>query len=259
MTATTEPTAPPAGRRSARSAPARTKNVHQAIAEAMAEVRAVGKRGRNAEQGYMFKKIDDFMTAANEAMAKAGVHQVPRVLTRIVNDSDYRTSTNKVQRWVDLEVEFTFYGPDGSSVAALVWGEARDSADKATNKALTAAQKYALMYVLMIPTEDIQDGDQDNPEAQASTGESGRRPASAADVARAKLLELVAKRAWAPLRVATLYKDQFGEVLQATENAQHIIDYTASLEKDGLPELAPDGTVAAVGEGSQDIATDEPA
>lgn len=160
-----EETKPAARRRSNALPDAAVPNVHECLARAMALVKPVGKEGKNREQGYAFKKIDDFMTAANVAMAEAGIHQVPRVLQRITDES-HLTSNKAIMRWVDLEVEFTFYGPAGDSVTAVTWGEGRDAADKATNKALTAAQKYALMYVLMVPTSDIQDADRESPEAQ---------------------------------------------------------------------------------------------
>lgn len=142
-------------------------NVHECIAKAMGLVHAVGKSGQNKEQGYAFKRIDDFMDAANAAMAAAGVHQTVKVLTRIADDS-HSTRGGAIMRWIDLEVRFRFYGPRGDHVDTITWGEGRDSADKATNKALTAAQKYALMYTLMIPTSDIQDADRDSPESPSA-------------------------------------------------------------------------------------------
>ena len=140
-------------------------NVHQAMAQAMALVRAVGKWGTNKEQGYSFRSIDHFMTALNPAMAAAGVHVVPRVLQRLTDDT-HTTRSNAIMRWVDVEMAFTFYGPDGSCVEAVTWGEARDSADKATNKAMTGAFKYAIMQAFMVPTADLQDADRDSPESQ---------------------------------------------------------------------------------------------
>lgn len=139
-------------------------NVHQAIAETMHLVRAVGKWGQNREQNYSFRSVDDFMTALNPAMAKAGVHIVPTVLQRIVDES-HKTSSNKVQRWVDLEVRFRIYGPAGDFVDVITWGESRDAADKATNKAMTAAFKYAILQAFMVPTVDLEDSDGGSPEA----------------------------------------------------------------------------------------------
>lgn len=151
-----------------------TPNVHEAMAEAMRLVRAVGKWGRNNEQGYSFRSIDHFMSALNPAMAAAGVHVAPTVLQRITNE-DHTTQGGKIMRWVDVEMRFTFYGPAGDSFDVITWGEARDAADKATNKAMTGAFKYAIMQAFMVPTEDLDDADRHNPEVE-SGGAQQRQP-----------------------------------------------------------------------------------
>jgi hypothetical protein len=140
-------------------------NVHQAMADAMGRVRAVGKNGVNKEQGYTFRSIDDFMSALNPAMAAAGVHIVPNVLQRFV-DSSGKTRSGAIIRRVEMEVQFTIYGPRGDSFTCVMWGEANDSADKATNKAATAAYKYALMELFTVPTSDVQDADRDHVEVE---------------------------------------------------------------------------------------------
>lgn len=53
-----------------------------------------------------------------------------------------------------LKLKVTFYAEDGSNVSAIVQGEGMDSADKSTNKAMSAAYKYALFQLLCIPTEE---------------------------------------------------------------------------------------------------------
>lgn len=145
--------------------PGELPNVHQAMADAMGRVRAVGKNGVNKEQGYTFRSIDDFMSALNPAMAAAGVHIVPNVLQRFV-DSSGKTRSGAIIRRVEMEVQFTVYGPRGDSFTCVMWGEANDSADKATNKAATAAYKYALMELFTVPTSDVQDADRDHVEVE---------------------------------------------------------------------------------------------
>ncbi len=52
-----------------------------------------------------------------------------------------------------LEVEYTFWAEDGSSiVVGPVIGESMDSGDKGANKALAVAHKYALFQTFTIPT-----------------------------------------------------------------------------------------------------------
>jgi hypothetical protein len=65
---------------------------------------------------------------------------------------------------VALEVAFDIVSAaDGSSHTVEVWGEAIDAGDKATNKALTAAYKYAAFQVFCIPVAGHADPDLHSP------------------------------------------------------------------------------------------------
>lgn len=62
--------------------------------------------------------------------------------------------------YVALQVEFDFVSAvDGSKHTACTFGEAMDSSDKATNKAMSAAYKYAAFMTFAIPTEGDNDAD----------------------------------------------------------------------------------------------------
>ena len=62
-----------------------------------------------------------------------------------------------------LKMKYTFYASDGSSVSAVVIGEGMDSGDKASNKAMAVAMKYAMFQVFCIPTEELTDPDAYSP------------------------------------------------------------------------------------------------
>ena len=64
----------------------------------------------------------------------------------------------------DPEIKYTFYAEDGTFVTAVVIGEGMDSGDKATNKAMSIAFKYALFQIFCIPTEEMADPDSESPE-----------------------------------------------------------------------------------------------
>jgi hypothetical protein len=66
-----------------------------------------------------------------------------------------------------MKIKYTFFAPDGSFVDAVVSAEAFDSGDKATNKALSAGQKYAFLQVFCIPTEEPKDSEIDDHEVKA--------------------------------------------------------------------------------------------
>lgn len=127
------------------------KTVYTALAAVMADVGAVGKNKKNLQGGgYQYRGIDDVMAALQPVMAEHGLVCVPRVVER----EREAIITNKGAGMVSVRllVEHTFYGPDGSHVVCTTLGEAFDSGDKASNKAMAVALKYALTETLMIPT-----------------------------------------------------------------------------------------------------------
>lgn len=144
--------------------------VYAAIAEVMAELAKVGigKNNKNTQQGYKFRGIDDVYNALAPLLARTKLLILPRVLNRVVTERE--TKNGGVLFYVVLDVEFDLVsGVDGSKHTVRVCGEAMDSGDKATNKAMSAAYKYACMEAFCIPTE----GDND---ADAHTHEITSRP-----------------------------------------------------------------------------------
>ena len=67
---------------------------------------------------------------------------------------------NKALFYVTVKMELEFVAAsDGSKHTNSAYGEAMDRGDKATNKAMTAAYKYALFEAFCIPTEGSDDAD----------------------------------------------------------------------------------------------------
>lgn len=128
--------------------------VYKAINVVQAELarEGISKVRRNQQQGYNFRGIDDVYNAVSPLLAKAGLVILPRVLGR---DCVERTNAKGTALfYVTVEVEFDFVASsDGSRHTVKTFGEAMDSGDKATNKAMSAAYKYALMQAFAIPTE----------------------------------------------------------------------------------------------------------
>lgn len=136
-------------------------NIYKAMLAIQNEIDAIGKNKTNAQQGFKFRGIDDVYNTVHPLLSKYGVFSVPRV-----TNSKYETYVNaKGNRAtsVYLAVEYTFYAEDGSSVVCAVASEGTDYADKATNKAMSFAHKYAILQIFSIPTDDIIDGDADSP------------------------------------------------------------------------------------------------
>lgn len=134
-----------------------TPKIYEAISNVMADIGAVSKNKKNQQQGFMFRGIDDVMNALAPALVKNKVFIVPEVTHE--ERTERATTKGGVLFYTRLHVTYHFYTTDGSSVTAKVIGEAMDSGDKATNKAMSIAYKYAAFQVFNIPTEEMQDPD----------------------------------------------------------------------------------------------------
>lgn len=133
------------------------KNIYQTISDVMAEIGFIGKDTKNQMQGFMYRGIDAVMNALNPALIKHKLFIVPEVLEQTREERQNSKGTTLI--YSICKVKYTFYAEDGSSVSAIVIGEGMDSGDKATNKAMSIAFKYACFQVFCIPTEEMVDPD----------------------------------------------------------------------------------------------------
>lgn len=143
--------------------------VYELIAAVSAEIAQTGisKDRKNAQQGYSFRGIDDVYNALAPMLAKHKLVILPRILSR---ECVERTSkSGSAQFFVTVEAEFDFVAAQNpeSRHTVRTYGEAQDSADKATNKAMSAAYKYAAFQTFCIPTEGDNDADAHTPEPSA--------------------------------------------------------------------------------------------
>jgi hypothetical protein len=135
-------------------------SVYKAINQVQKALSKTGVlKGRNNEmQNYKFRGIDDIYNALSPLLADAELCILPRVLTRQVVERQTQKGGNLF--YVVVESEFDFVSAlDGSKHTVKTFGEAMDSADKATNKAMSAAYKYACIQAFSIPTEGDNDAD----------------------------------------------------------------------------------------------------
>jgi hypothetical protein len=127
--------------------------IAQALNEVMKEVGAVKKNDRNSAQGFNFRGIDAVVNAVSPALQKHGVIVVPSV-----EEYDYASveigKNRTVMGHVKVKVTYTFIGAGGDAIKATVVGEAMDSGDKATAKAMSVAFRTALLQTLSLPTDE---------------------------------------------------------------------------------------------------------
>lgn len=134
-------------------------NIYEAISRCMEEIGAVGKDAVNKQQGFKYRGIDAVMNAINPALVKNHVFIVPEVLEQ--QRHERTTSKGSVLIYSICRIKYTFYAEDGSCIEAVTVGEGMDSGDKATNKAMAIAFKYACFQVFCIPTEEMKDPDEE--------------------------------------------------------------------------------------------------
>ena len=140
-------------------------DIYNAINKVMKDVGAIGKEDKNPQQGYKYRGIDAVMNALQPAMVKHGIFVVPDVVSQTREERQTSRGGNLIYSVV--HVKYTFYAEDGSSIEASVVGEGMDSGDKASNKAMSAAFKYACFQTFCIPTEEMKDSEEDSPELVA--------------------------------------------------------------------------------------------
>jgi ERF superfamily len=142
----------------------RAPRVYAAICAVIADLSRVGiaKDKRNVQQGYQFRGIDDVYGALSPLLAKHQLCILPRVVDREVTERP--TKGGSVLFYTSLKVEFDFVSAiDGSQHSIVTVGEAMDSGDKSSNKALSAAYKYACFQAFCIPVEGEMDADASTP------------------------------------------------------------------------------------------------
>ncbi len=181
--------------------------VYQAINKVQAELAKIGiTKSRTNQQGatYKFRGIDDIFNTISPLLAEHGLCILPRVLAR--ECVERITSKGSAIFYVTVEVEFDFVcAEDGSKHTVKTFGEAMDMSDKATNKAMSAAYKYAALQAFAIPTEGDNDADAHTPEVSARTA-----PAAAS------------------IKKSPLTENQVADFLAAIDSAADELELTAA-------------------------------
>lgn len=149
------------------------KRVYTAIANVTSRLAkdGISKARKNTQQGYNFRGIDDVYNALAPFLADAKLCILPCVKSREVIER--QSAKGGALFYVTVCVDFAFVSAeDGSEHHVITYGEAMDSGDKATNKAMSSAYKYAAMQAFCIPTEGDNDADAHTHEVKAGMPES---------------------------------------------------------------------------------------
>lgn len=119
----------------------------------------IAKSSVNTDVGYSFRSVDEVMCALAPLLAKHRVCILPRLSERWSQELAARAGLH-----VTVKGRFDLVAAsDGSTHTLESFGEAIDTSDKATSKAMTAAYKYALIQAFCIPIRGTADADESSP------------------------------------------------------------------------------------------------
>jgi len=135
--------------------------IYAAMVQSMKDINAVAKGEKNQKQGWMFRGVDTIYNELHNILANNGIFMLPEVISDETEERTTASGGNLIYR--KLRIKYHFVAGDGSEVTATIQGEAMDSGDKASNKAMAIGHKYTLLQVFLIPTEEQKDPDYYSP------------------------------------------------------------------------------------------------
>lgn len=128
------------------------------IIEAWKLIGSIPKNGRNPKFNYAFVREEDAADAVRNAFIKVGLSLIPSV--EKLERSTIKTNAGGEMQHVIVTMKFTMTDKDtGESDSFIMVGEAADSFDKATYKAITGCTKYAYIKLAMSGAEDNEEED----------------------------------------------------------------------------------------------------
>ena len=138
--------------------PQELASLYRRMAEAMAQLKRLPKRGKNTHFNYEYVTDSDVLDAVRGALGGAGVAFFTDVVD--IERTSVTTRTGETTL-TELTIDAMFADSEtGASVTVAWMGEALDGQDKGINKALTGAVKYGLLKTLLVSTgEDDPDGE----------------------------------------------------------------------------------------------------
>lgn len=126
--------------------------IFELIARVMEDIEPVAKKTKHQQQGFMYRGVDDVTIAADDALTKHGVIGPVPYAESVAYESTEVGKNRTPTRIAQVMVKYRLYGPRGDYVETQVPGEAMDSGDKSTPKAMSVAYRIALLQMLRIPT-----------------------------------------------------------------------------------------------------------
>lgn len=141
------------------------------LAEVMAALGRIEKKGFNKHQNYRFVRESDVVEALVPLLAERHLFLSSGIVKEKIAPL-YQTSSGSQMWLTKVWVEFTWHdGDTGETLGPrVVVGYGADTGDKGVYKAMTGAEKYFLMKTFLISTGDDPESDEKVDKAAAGAG-----------------------------------------------------------------------------------------
>lgn len=128
------------------------------LAAALKDFGSVGKTGKNIEQNFMYRSIDEVTSATHPLLARHGIIIFPVVVSIERSELTNKNGVSKPLTIVKVEYHIRCTESDAEIVGSAC-GEAADSYDKSLGKALTYAYKKFLEQLFCLSPSEREDPD----------------------------------------------------------------------------------------------------
>lgn len=126
------------------------RSLAKKMAEVMAAVNRIPKRGRNEFHKYDYATEADIVEAIRGELAQRHVILLPAITGKTRTPVGEKGSV-----LTELDMAFTFLDGDSGEELTRAWlGAGTDKEDKGAYKAMTGGEKYFLLKTFLIPTGD---------------------------------------------------------------------------------------------------------
>jgi hypothetical protein len=142
------------------------KQIVKAIIEVMKTVKSIDKNMNVGSGNFGYKGVadKDVKLAIGQAMQDNGLCLIPTSVEQTVQldrwqEDEYGKTKQKQSVFTEVKTKYLLLHESGESIEVAGYGQGVDSQDKSAGKATTYALKYALLYLFMVPTGNIDDAD----------------------------------------------------------------------------------------------------
>lgn len=187
--------------------------IYSLLGAAMQEIGAIGKDSYNKQQGYQYRGIDAIYNALSPVLSKHGLFFTSEIIKQEREERTTAKGGNLL--YSILTMRYRLNAPDGSYITTDVVGEGMDSGDKASNKAMSVAMKYAAFQLFCIPTEELVDPDAETPPQSVPKGHTPPPAYPKCEQCGGDVRELTAGNGaiLPPAQVAEMTRKKYGKCL----------------------------------------------